>query len=283
MTEKKILDFRKTVWTYYRTHGRHNLPWRKTKNPYRILVSEVMLQQTQVPRVIEKYKEFLENFPTASALAKASLADVLRLWSGLGYNRRGKYLHDAAKAIIGTHKGNVRQALEHPLPGVGPYTKAAVKAFAFNEPDVLLETNVRAAFIHHFFPNTKQVNDRRIIMYAEKVAKNQDPREWHWALMDYGVHIKKLHKNPARRSSGYVRQSKFEGSLRQVRGAILRELHRGPMSLLNLLGRLNLTSRHKNTPALNKLPFEKNRIEIALATLSRDGLVKKQKGKWSIS
>lgn len=261
---RDVKAFRALVWKYYRAHGRHTLPWRKTKNPYRILVSEVMLQQTQVPRVVEKYKEFLKEFPAVRTLAEASLADVLKVWSGLGYNRRAKYLHDAAKEIVGTHKSNFRKALEHPLPGVGPYTKAAVKAFAFNESAVLLETNVRAAFIHHFFPNTQQVDDLQIIMYAEKVAKNQDPREWHWALMDYGVHIKKLHKNPARRSSSYVRQSKFEGSLRQVRGAILRELHTDRFTLKNL-------------------PFEVDKVENALEALERDGLIVKEKGRWQIA
>ena len=259
-----IATFRKNVWNYYKKHGRHDLPWRKTKDPYRILVSEMMLQQTQVPRVIGKYREFLKRFPTVRALAKASLADVLKVWSGLGYNRRGKYLHDAAKEIVAIYKDNFRQALKHPLPGVGPYTNAAVKAFAFNEPAVLLETNVRAVYIHHFFLHTKQVRDREIIMYAEKAAKGQNPREWHWALMDYGVYIKRLHKNPARRSSSYTRQSKFEGSVRQVRGAILRELH-------------------KSSSLLKSLPFKKEQVETALATLTHDGLIKKEKGEWRIS
>src|SRR3989344_8836846 len=131
-----VATLRSTVWGYWRKNGRHTLPWRKTKDPYRILVSEVMLQQTQVARVLEKYKEFLKRFPTVRALAKAPLSDVLKVWSGLGYNRRAKYLHDAAKAIVVTHKGNIRRALAHPLPGIGPYTRAAVRVFAYNEPDV---------------------------------------------------------------------------------------------------------------------------------------------------
>src|SRR3989338_7324816 len=147
-TPARMKDFRSTVWKYWKEHGRHDLPWRLTHDPYRILVSEVMLQQTQVPRVIEKYKEFLKKFPTVRALAKASLSDVLKVWSGLGYNRRGKYLHDAAKEIVAV--GNIREALASSLPGVGPYTRAAVRVFAFNEPDILIETNIRAAYIHHF-------------------------------------------------------------------------------------------------------------------------------------
>src|SRR3990167_45987 len=154
INSKKISEFRRTVWKYYNENGRHDLPWRKTKDPYRILVSEVMLQQTQVARVLEKYKQFLKRFPTVRALAKASLADVLKIWSGLGYNRRGKYLHDAAKVIV--RVGNIKKELTGPLPGVGPYTKAAVLTFAFNQPEVLIETNIRAAYIHHFYASVLQ-------------------------------------------------------------------------------------------------------------------------------
>ncbi len=256
--------FRRKVWRYYRDNGRHDLPWRKTQDPYRIIVSEVMLQQTQVPRVLEKYKEFLKSFPTIHALASAPLSDVLRTWSGLGYNRRGKYLHDAAKSILERHAGRVpkEKADLLALPGMGPYTSSAVRAFAYNLPDILIETNVRAVYIHEFFNDKKNVSDEQIIPLAHAAAVGQDPREWHWALMDYGVHIKKLHKNPSRRSKHYVRQSKFEGSLRQVRGAILRELH----------GRSNL----------KKLPFEKERIESALAGLARDGMIVKKGRGWRI-
>jgi A/G-specific adenine glycosylase len=268
--------FRFAVWDYWKKHGRHDLPWRQPSlklrhgkqdfDPYRIMVSEVMLQQTQVPRVIEKYKEFLKEFPNVRALARASLSDVLRVWSGLGYNRRGKYLHDAAKAIVALHKGKVPNGKEEllALPGMGPYTSSAIRVFAYDLPDILIETNVRAVFIHDFFHNKKDVSDEEIIPLAHEAAEGQDPRKWHWALMDYGVRIKKMYENPARKSKHYVRQSKFEGSLRQVRGAILRELHKGSSSL-------------------RKLPFEKERIENALLGLTRDALVSKRKGKWSIA
>ncbi len=260
--------FRREVWKHYRAHGRHDLPWRKTTNPYRILVSEVMLQQTQVPRVLEKYKEFLRAFPTVKALAKASLSDVLKTWSGLGYNRRGKYLHDAARILAADGRSLIHAAaFDRELPGVGPYTKAAVLVFAFNEPLTLLETNIRAAFIHHFgdmlckpglHKQDMKISDRQLLPFMEAAAKGQDPREWHWALMDYGVHLKKLHKNPARRSSAYVRQSKFEGSLRQVRGAILKAIHEGK--------------------SVRSLPFDEKRKDLALASLTKDGLIAKAKG-----
>ena len=228
------------------------------------MVSEVMLQQTQVSRVIEKYKEFLKKFPTVRALAKAPLADVLKAWSGLGYNRRAKYLHDAAKEIVGIYKGNFRQTLEHPLSGVGPYTKAAIRAFAFNEPDVLIETNIRTAYIHHFRKGQTFVEDEDILSIAQKAAQGQDPREWHWALMDYGACLKHSGVRNNSRSAHYTKQSKFEGSLRQVRGAILKALSRH--ETIN-----DLRSRYKKQ-------FQK-----ALKGLARDGLIVKQRGKWRIA
>jgi A/G-specific adenine glycosylase len=261
--------FRNVVWKYYRIEGRHDLPWRKTKDPYRIMVSEMMLQQTQVPRVLEKYKEFLKEFPTVRVLAGAPLSDVLRVWSGLGYNRRGKYLHDAAKTIVLKYRGKVPKDKEAllDLPGMGPYTSSAVRVFAYNLPDILIETNVRAVFIHHFYSSVLQktaIADEQIIPLAHEAAAGQDPREWHWALMDYGVHVKKLHKNPARMSKHYVRQSRFEGSLRQVRGAILNALTRN-ISINDLRGRYS------------------ERFDSALLGLARDGLIEKSKGNWRIS
>lgn len=266
MSSSDVEKFRSEVWKYYKKNGRHGLPWRQTSDPYRIMVSEVMLQQTQVSRVIEKYKEFLKAFPNVRALARASLSDVLRVWSGLGYNRRGKYLHDAAKTIVEKYKGKIPTMYSElvELPGMGPYTTSAIRVFAFNLPDVLIETNIRAVFIYHFFSHTYKVDDRTICVYASKVAHGQDPRGWHSALMDYGVHVKKLHKNPARKSTLYKRQSKFKGSLRQIRGAILSELHKSPS-------------------LLRTLPFEKERIKSALASLARDRLITKQEKMWRVA
>ena len=257
---KKIVAFRRLVWTYYKEHGRHDLPWRKTTDPYKILVSEVMLQQTQVPRVLEKYKSFLKKFPTVKKLAAASLSEVLKEWSGLGYNRRGKYLHDAAKEIVANYRGDVKEALEHQLPGVGPYTKSAVKVFALNAPEVLIETNVRTAITHHFFADKKGIVDTEIRKLAELAAKGQDPRSWQSALFDYGNYLKRSGVRNNAQSKHYTKQSKFEGSLREVRGAILRELQIKPSNL-------------------RALQFESVRINTALAGLQKDGLIKQQKGK----
>jgi len=194
-----------------------------------------MLQQTQVPRVIEKYHLFVKKFPTIRTLSRSNLNSVLRVWSGLGYNRRAKYVRDAARVVVGKYGGEVPRDLIalRALPGVGLYTARAVRVFAFNEPDILIETNIRATIIHHFYSSILQktaILDKEILPIARAAAMRQDSQVWHWALMDYGAHIKKLHGNPARRSAHYARQPKFEGSLRQVRGAILRALHSGPKS-----------------------------------------------------
>lgn len=228
----RVKNLQKTVLDFWKKAGRHNLPWRKTKDPYKILVSEIMLQQTQVERVIPKYKEFLKVFPNVSVLARSPLSDVLRVWSGLGYNRRAKYLHDAAKQIVLSFPGRTKivhmtYAELRELPGVGDYTAKAIRVFAYNEPEVLIETNVRTVFLHHFFPRSKNVPDSKIGRYIALSIKGQDPRTFYSALMDYGSHLKQLHPNPSRRSKHHVKQSKFEGSLRQVRGAILKAATEG--------------------------------------------------------
>ena len=221
---RDVRRFRSIVLGYWRKHGRHDLPWRKTKDPYKILVSEIMLQQTQVSRVIPKYNEFLKQFPNVKVLAKAQLIDVLRVWSGLGYNRRAKFLHDAAIWITKEYKGKFPQTYEglRRLPGVGEYTAKAILVFAFNQPEVLIETNIRTVYLRAFFQDTVNVSDREVHPYMEKAAKGQNPRTWHWSLMDNGAYLKKSGVKLNAKSAHYSQQSKFEGSLRQVRGAILR-------------------------------------------------------------
>jgi len=260
---RAIAAFRRTVWAHYRRAGRHNLPWRKTADPYRILVSEVMLQQTQVSRVIPKYKEFVSAFPSVQKLARSDLAGVLKVWSGLGYNRRAKYLYESARTVVGTYHTDWREALAHSLPGVGPYTRAAVQTFVFNEPHVMLETNIRTVFIHHFFPKRSKVADKEIVPYMELAVKGQDPRMWYWALMDYGAHLKQGGVRNNAKSRHYTKQSRFKGSLREVRGAILRKLVQ--------TGRPNLPSITRQAAA--RLSFPKSRIKAALASLKKDGLI----------
>jgi A/G-specific adenine glycosylase len=229
-----------------------------------------MLQQTQVPRVREKYKEFLKEFPNAETLANSELSEILKIWSGMGYNRRAKFLRDAAKQIVEKHNGKVPRNLAalRALPGVGEYTAKAVRVFAFNEPEVLIETNIRAATIKSFFRTSEQVRDSDLVPVLEKTAKGQDPSGWNWALMDYGAHLKKVHENPTRRSVHYSMQSKFEGSVREVRGAILKMLTDGT---------------HGDLALSQKLHFDGVRIRKALSGLATDGLIIGEKGSWRIA
>src|SRR3989344_3834380 len=161
---RQIKTFKQTVWRHYRAHGRHDLPWRRTDDPYKILVSEVMLQQTQVERVIPFYKKFIKKFPTAKKLAAAPLAGVLKAWQGLGYNRRAKQMIAAAQALVRDSRGLFPKTVAEleKFPGIGPYTARAVVAFAFNRDVVFVETNIRTAVTHHFFARKKAISDREI-------------------------------------------------------------------------------------------------------------------------
>ena len=207
-----------------------DLPWRRTTDPYEILVSEVMLQQTQVVRVDGRWQRWLERFPTIDALASASVADVLEEWQGMGYNRRALSLLAAAQAV--SEEGGELPSDElslRALPGIGPATAAGVRAFAFNLPAVYLETNVRAVFLHELFAGQAGVSDREIAPLVEAACPSGEdpedsPRSWYYALLDYGAYLKRTQENPSRRSAGHTRQSRFEGSRRQKRAELVRLL-----------------------------------------------------------
>jgi len=222
LTETEIERFRKTVYDHFREHGR-DLPWRHTNDPYCILVSEIMLQQTQVSRMIGKYGLFVGTFPDAVSLDRATLSEVLAVWSGLGYNRRALALKKCARVIVAEHNGVVPSSIKdlEKLPGIGHATAAAICAYAFNLPVVYIETNIRSVFIHHFFDGTDGIHDSVLLPLVEQTLDRSDPRRWYSALMDYGVMLKRSANNPGRRSSAYTKQSAFEGSDRQIRGKIL--------------------------------------------------------------
>lgn len=263
-------EFRATVLRFYRAHGRHTLPWRHT-TPYGVLVSEIMLQQTQVDRVVPFFQKWMKKYPKPERLAKASLAQVLTDWSGLGYNRRAKMLRECAKVIVEKHDGALpkdRNALID-LPGIGPYTAGAIRAFAFNEKEVFIETNIRAVLLHHFFPQAKKVDDKKLIpILTECLVHVQSAREWYSALMDYGSHLKKTNPNPSRRSKHHTRQSRFEGSLRQFRGIILRRLLNGALSEKALLA-VDVEGSYF--------------LEQAVRDLAREGLIEKKGQKWILA
>lgn len=218
-------DFKKIVLGYYRRHGR-NLPWRKTRDPYHILVSEIMLQQTQVARVIEKYSVFIREFPTVESLARAPLRKILGAWQGLGYNRRALALKRLAERIVLEWQGKVpdKREMLMTLPGIGEATAGALCAFAFNEPVVFIETNIRSVFLHHFFKDKKGVSDEQLLLHVARTLDRRNPRRWYSALMDYGSFLKVQLPNPSRKSLHYRIQSPFKGSDRQIRGRIIKML-----------------------------------------------------------
>lgn len=224
-----IGEFRENVLDYYRRHGR-DLAWRMTTDPYRILVSEIMLQQTQVDRVTRKYPAFIAAFPDFASLADAPLADVLAAWQGMGYNRRAISLQKCARRVVEEYNGTLPKDPEilATFPGIGRATAASICAFAFNMPVVFIETNIRRVFIHFFFQEKSPVRDAEIIPLVENALYRKDPRTWYWALMDLGSVLKKKIPNPNRRSTQYVRQSAFEGSDREIRGKIIKMLLESP-------------------------------------------------------
>ncbi len=191
-----------------------------------------MLQQTQVARVEPKYLAFMELFPDASALASAPLSDVYSAWKGLGYNSRALRLRETARLCSELHGGQPPRTEKEllALPGIGRYTARAVLAFAYGIPSAFLETNIRAALIFHFFPGREAVPDRELEAVAVALLDRDDPRTWYYALMDYGAYLKRREPNPSRRAAAYARQGRFEGSLRQARGAVLRALDDGGRS-----------------------------------------------------
>jgi A/G-specific adenine glycosylase len=223
LTGDLIKEFQRIIYRYYEGEGR-DLPWRRTNDPYAILVSEIMLQQTQVERVILKYEPFLERFPTLADLAQASLGDILLAWQGLGYNRRAKALQGIAQRVMAEHGGLLpadREVLES-LPGIGSGTSGALVAFAFERPVVFLETNIRRVYLHFFYPAEERVPDSLLLPLILLTMDAHRVRRWYYALMDYGAGLKKLIPNPNRRSAHYTRQSPFKGSDRELRSRILR-------------------------------------------------------------
>jgi len=244
LTQKTIRNFRKIIYRYYKDNGRNNLPWRNTPDPYHILVSEIMLQQTQVERVIPKYKEFIKMIPDMQTLAKTPLRKILILWQGLGYNRRAIALKGIAQKVVtefpgGTLPSSVEVLMT--LPGVGRSTASAVSAFAYGKPVVFVETNIRRVFIHFFFRDEADIRDSALLSLVEKTVDTENPREWYYALMDYGAMLKKLPRNPNRRSAHYQKQTSFHGSNRHLRGLVLKAVLRNPFSTgPEIYGRLGI-------------------------------------------
>ncbi len=258
MEPQVIHQFQETIWDYFRSHAR-DLPWRQEPfDAYHILVSEIMLQQTQVSRVTEKYRQFLEQFPTIESLAIAPLAEVLIMWSGLGYNRRARYLHEAAKQLAPNKQPWTLIDLEA-CKGIGYNTAAAVITYSYNQAIPFVETNIRTVLIHYFLPGQEAVDDRTLMDIMTAVLDYEHPREFMWAMMDYGSHLKATVGNVSRQSKLYTKQSVFQGSARQVRGEVLRQLASGPK-----------TEKELQTAVTD------DRLLVILQKLESEGLISRQ-------
>ena len=245
----------------YHTANPRTFPWRDNPEPYQVMVSEIMLQQTQAERVVEKFQAFLRAYPTVQALAESTTAELLTLWQGLGYNRRALNLRRAAVEVVQKHGGTVPYDLGSllALPGIGPYTAGAIGAFAFDLPGEVIDTNIRRVYIHVFFPKQVKVSDRELAPYLTATQYCASPRVWYSALMDVGHLLPKAGGNANVRSQHYARQPPLSGSNREVRGIIIRLLTSTAQAHVQRL------------PDLLQIPS--SRIEPALAQLTQEGFV----------
>lgn len=262
-------DFITLIWDFHQKN-RRSFPWRETHNLYEILVSEIMLQQTQTHRVLPKYQNWLQQFPNPTVLANAPLSEVLLAWSGLGYNRRAKFLQQAAKQlVILDSQSSLNEKELRKLPGVGEYTANAILAFAYNQPTIVVETNIRTVIIHHFFADNAQVSDKEIKQILSRLAiqlsptsAEKGPREWYYALMDYGNFLKSEGHDYFHKQKGYTKQKPFKGSERYVRGFLLREvLTKGSIKLKNI----------------NLVGYSSEIINKVASDLTQEGLIKSPK------
>ena len=252
-------------------------PWRKRPTPYRVLVSEVMLQQTQAGRVEPIFRAFMRRFPSLRKLAEASRADVIRAWAGLGYNRRAVMLHEAARTVVREHGGRIPRDPEvlRRLPGVGPYTAAAVASIAHGEPVAAVDVNIgRVVARYHLGAEVHEEKPAKVRELAEEWLDRDRPGDWNQALMDLGrsfcrpkprCGVCPLASGCAFRRSGRKptpaprRQSTFEGSTRQVRGAILAALR---VRKIATLAGLSSSTGH-----------DLSRVATTVATLAHEGSV----------
>lgn len=270
-TPEGLRAFRDFILNFYKAHGR-DLAWRLTRDPYKILVSEVMLQQTQVSRFLPKYDLFLSRWPDFQSLAQASTEELLSVWKGLGYNRRALRLRESARMseAWGWTIPNDKTFIDI-LPGVGKSTSAALRSFCFGEPSIYLETNVRRVLLTCFFPQEEGVKDVRLeALLQELIQHIDDTQSWYYALMDYGVLLKALQPNANRRSAHYTKQGKFEDSNRQIRGLLIH--------LLTDTGAKSLTEICTMLPT-----FEQERILYSLGQLSEEGFVQERDALYKIS
>jgi len=217
--------FQNYIYEYFINHKR-KFPFRENTTPYNVLVSEIMLQQTQTERVSEKFLKFTEKFPDFLTLSQAPLDVILREWKGLGYNRRAVALKKIAEIVVRDYDGELPDSKEtlESFPQIGHNTASSIITFAFNKPTAFIETNVRRVYIYFFFPKKTNVHDKQILPIVRFTVDKNNPREWYYALMDYGVMLKKSHPELNKKSAHYRKQTPFKGSSRQIRGELLKIL-----------------------------------------------------------
>lgn len=261
-------EFQELIWQKGRELYRE-MPWRDDPRPYKVWVSELMLQQTQVSRVIPKFEAFMRRFPTVHDLAEASLADVLVAWSGLGYNRRAKFLWQAALEIELKYEGELpRDDSElRGLPGIGPNTAAAICNYAYEVPTAFVETNIRTVYFHHFFHDRTDIADKELLELVEETIDREHPRQWFWAMMDYGSYLKATAGGKLDLSRHYKKQSPLAGSLREMRGRIIRVL--------------SMAAQGEQMLRLEVVADE--RFERAMADLEREGLIERHEDRWRLT
>ena len=268
LTDEVITAFQNFIYSFYKSKKR-NFPFRENITPYKIVVSEIMLQQTQTNQVAEKFLEFIKKFPDFISLAQASVEELLSAWQGLGYNRRALALKKIAECIINEYNGNVPKDLNAltSLPQIGHNTASSILSFAYNIPTYFIETNIRRVYIYFFFPGKSQIDDKEIMELVKNSIDKDNPRDWYYALMDYGTMLKKTHPELNKKSAHYRKQSKFDGSRRQVRGKILKLLLEKPLSIKEIT---------------DKIYFEKKKILEVLKTLKKEGFIQEGQEKFYI-
>ena len=256
-----IDQFQKLINSWYREY-RRDLPWRNTFDAYSILVSEIMLQQTQVSRVLNYYDKFLKTYPTFSALATADNKTLFDLWSGLGYWKRALNLKKIAEIVEEKYEGVLPREINilKTLPGIGEYTSAALLCFIYNYPVAFIETNIRKVIKHFFFKDEEFVSDKEIYKIAELTLDRNNPREWNYALMDYGS--SQFKKNNTGKT--FKRES-FANSNRYYRGELIR--------FINLNGEVSISEIRKLLNNMSQDKITNSRLNIILDSLVKDELI----------
>lgn len=250
--------FQKNIYEYYKNHKR-KFPFRENITPYNVLVSEIMLQQTQTGQVSEKFLKFTKRFSGFSSLSTAPLEEILKEWKGLGYNRRAIALRKIADTVVKDFNGKLPESIDilKSFPQIGHSTASSIITFAFNKPTAFIETNIRRVYIYFFFSHKSKINDKEILPIVEKTIDISNPREWYYALMDYGVMLKKTHPELNKKSAHYRKQAPFKGSIREFRGKILDLLiKKGKIDLKIIQTKFESMGEKKILEILNQLKKE---------------------------